>query len=407
MRNLLKLAAVAAGTAALATATAEARITRIEIAKTEPAFAGASFGAVGTYERLTGKAYGEVDPRAPANAGIQDIGLAPRNARGMVEYVTDIDIVRPADRSKSNGVLFFNIVNRGNKGGLALFNADARGTSADLNGLATAGDGFMQRQGYTMIWFGWQPDVAPGNNRITMTVPVARNPDGSAITGIVRSELVDDYADHDAQPVERLVHGARHHVLSDGEHRQPDTARRRLRSDPDGARQGAGAAGADPQYRMVVRRLRRRAARSRRATPRSATRRDSRSGRFYELTYRAKDPLVLGLGFAAARDLGAFLKAAAKDDAGHDNPVLIANAKTIVMGSSQSGRFVRSLIQLGYNRDEQGRIVFDGAFPHIGGGLMPLNVRFGQPGRAMAPSRSTGSIRAPASRSPTAARPIR
>jgi hypothetical protein len=105
-------------------------------------------------------------------------------------------------------------------------------------------------------------------------------------------------------------------------------------------------------------------------------------GRFYELTYRAKDPLVLGLGFAAARDLGAFLKAAAKDEAGHDNPVLIANAKTIVMGSSQSGRFVRSLIQLGYNRDEQGRIVFDGAFPHIGGGLMPLNVRFGQPGRA-------------------------
>ena len=190
MRNLLKLAAVAAGTAALATATAEARITRIEIAKTEPAFAGASFGAAGTYERLTGKAYGEVDPRSPANAGIQDIGLAPRNARGMVEYVTDIDIVRPADRSKSNGVLFFNIVNRGNKGGLALFNADARGTPADINGLATAGDGFMQRQGYTMIWFGWQPDVAPGNSRITMAVPVARNPDGSAIEGIVRSELV-------------------------------------------------------------------------------------------------------------------------------------------------------------------------------------------------------------------------
>src|SRR5215468_2791068 len=176
MRNLLKLAAIA-GTATLATGTAEARITRIEIAKTEPAFAGASFGAAGTYERLTGKAYGEVDPHSPANAGIQDIGLAPRNARGMVEYVTDIDIVRPADHSKSNGVLFFNIVNRGNKGGLALFNADVGGTPADINALAAAGDGFMQRQGYTMIWFGWQPDVAQGNNRITMTVPVARNPD--------------------------------------------------------------------------------------------------------------------------------------------------------------------------------------------------------------------------------------
>jgi hypothetical protein len=98
MRNLLKLAAVA-GTAALATATAEARITRIEIAKTGPAFAGASFGAAGTYERLTGQAFGEVDPRAPANAGIQDISLAPRNARGMIEYATDLPL--PATASCS------------------------------------------------------------------------------------------------------------------------------------------------------------------------------------------------------------------------------------------------------------------------------------------------------------------
>src|SRR5882762_5321877 len=100
---------------------AEARITRIEITKTEIAFGGQSFGPVGTFQRLTGKAYGEVDPRAPANAIIQDISLAPKNAKGMVEYVTDVDILRPTDRSKSNGVLFLNIVNRGNKGGIQLF----------------------------------------------------------------------------------------------------------------------------------------------------------------------------------------------------------------------------------------------------------------------------------------------
>src|SRR5215475_10961265 len=179
MHELIKVAALSiVATAALATAAAEARITRVEITRTEPAFAGQTFGAVGAYERLTGKAYGEVDPAAEANALIQDIARAPRNARGMVEYVTDIDIVRPADRSKGNGVLFFNIVNRGNKGGLSLFNADVGGTPADINALAAAGVGFMQRQGYTMIWFGWQPDVAQGNNRITMTVPVARYPDG-------------------------------------------------------------------------------------------------------------------------------------------------------------------------------------------------------------------------------------
>ncbi len=104
-------------------------------------------------------------------------------------------------------------------------------------------------------------------------------------------------------------------------------------------------------------------------------------GQLYEITYRARDPLILGLGFAATRDLGAFLRTAAKDDSGTANPVIIPNAHTIVMGSSQSGRFIRSFINLGFNRGEDGKIVFDGAFPEIGGGLVPLNVRWGQPGR--------------------------
>src|SRR5215471_17008879 len=166
MDKLIRIAALSSvAMIGLASASAEARITRIEITKVESAFAGQSFGTVGTYERLTGKAYGEVDPGSPANSLIQDIALAPRNARGMVEYVTDIDILRPADRSKGNGVLFFNIINRGNKGGLTLFNADVPANVLNNNNLTTAGDGFLQRQGYTMIWFGWQPDVLAGNNR--------------------------------------------------------------------------------------------------------------------------------------------------------------------------------------------------------------------------------------------------
>ena len=163
MHELIRLAALSGvATVALATATAQARITRIEITKIEPAFAGQTFGAVGTYERLSGKVYGEVDPAAEANALIQDITRASRNARGLVEYVTDIDILRPTDRSKGNGVLFFNIVNRGNKGGLPLFKADVPANVVNNNNLTTAGDGFLQRQGYTVVWFGWQPDVAAG-----------------------------------------------------------------------------------------------------------------------------------------------------------------------------------------------------------------------------------------------------
>ncbi len=105
-------------------------------------------------------------------------------------------------------------------------------------------------------------------------------------------------------------------------------------------------------------------------------------GNLYELIYRARDPLVLAIGFAATRDLGVFLGRAPADEQGRANPVWREGQKTIIEGSSQSGRMIRSLIALGFNEDESGARVFDGAFPHIGGGLMPLNVRFGQPYRA-------------------------
>src|SRR5262245_33900349 len=141
MNHLFRTSAIALATAAISHGNAEARITRIEVTKVEPAFGGQSFGTVGAYERVIGKAYGEVDPRAPGNAIIQDIGLAPRNARGMVEYVTDIDIVRPADRAKGNQILFFNIINRGNKGGLPLYNAQVPGNATENNAVAHAGDG--------------------------------------------------------------------------------------------------------------------------------------------------------------------------------------------------------------------------------------------------------------------------
>src|SRR3954467_5918858 len=179
--------------AAFAPTVSHARIVRLEITETKPAFGGRNFGEVGAYERVIGKAYGEVDPQLPSNAMIQDIALAPKNAKGMVEYSTDIDILRPADRSKANGVLFFNIINRGNKGGLSLINTDIPGGAANtgnINALTEAGDGFMQQQGYTLVWFGWQPDVTSGHNRMTMQVPVAKNSNGSPITGVVRNELI-------------------------------------------------------------------------------------------------------------------------------------------------------------------------------------------------------------------------
>jgi hypothetical protein len=368
---------------ALAPTGSQARIVRLEITQTAPAWGGRNFGEIGGYERVIGKAYGEIDPQSPSNSMIQDLALAPKNARGMVEYSTDIDILRPADRSKSNGVLFFNIINRGNKGGLALFNVDIPGGPANIgniNAVTEAGDGFMQQQGYTVVWFGWQPDVAGGNSRMTMQVPVAKNPDGSAITGTVRNELTvlrpaatlplqSGWFTAGSKPYPTVSTDNRT-ALADGF--LPTLSVRVRENEPrniiPNAEWSFGSCEADKAPAVNDWQI---------CYPAGF-----KPGRLYELTYRAKDPLVLGLGFAAARDLGAFLKASEKDDSGAANPVYVANAKAIVMGSSQSGRFIRTLIHLGFNSDEAGKIVFEGALPHIGGGLMPLNVRFGQPGRA-------------------------
>ncbi len=377
MRPSFQIALGAMLTAVFLAVPADARITRIEITKTEPAFAGASFGSVGAYERVTGKAFGEVDPKLPGNALIQDIHLAPKNARGMVEYVTDIDILRPVDRSKSNGILFFNIINRGNKGGLGLFDANVRGGGA--NNVTDAGDGFLLRRGYTLVWFAWQADVMPGNARMTMTVPVARNPDGSTISGIVRSELIAQ------TPTNTLSLSSG--WFSGGSSPYPSVSTDNRAASSDGFIPTLTVRRRQPSPRIPIPNTEWSfAACGQNGEPvpnptQICYPAGFKPGELYEITYRAKDPLILGLGFAATRDLGAFLKAAAKDESGTANPVLTSNARTIVMGSSQSGRFIRTFINLGFNRAEDGKIVFDGAFPEIGGGQLPLNVRWGQPGR--------------------------
>src|SRR5260370_17506317 len=189
-RYLFALAGALTAMHVFYSAPCEAGIVRIEVTKVEPAFGGQTFGDVGAYERVIGRAYGEVDPSVPANATIQDIGLAPKNAKGFVEYVTDIDILRPVDRAKGNGVLFFEVANRGNRYGFHWFNPDLPFNIADNNAVKVVGDGFMMKQGYTIVWFGWQADVLAGNNRMTVTVPAAKNTDGSAVTGVVRAELI-------------------------------------------------------------------------------------------------------------------------------------------------------------------------------------------------------------------------
>jgi hypothetical protein len=352
---------------------ARAHVTRIEITKTEPAFDGAAFGQTGAYQVVTGMAHGELDPALPENAIIQDILLAPRNAKGMVEYATAFQILKPVNQSQGNRVLLFEVLNRGNKLAVRSFNADVPGGPADWNALSSPGDGFLFNQGYTMVWFGWQQDVTAGANRLLMPPIVAHNPGGAPITGIVRDEIVTQ-TDATSLKLSTSWQGttASAYPAATLDNRGATLTVRAREQDPrvpiPNDAWSFGTCGADG----VV-------------TPDPANiclKGGFHPGHLYELIFQARDPLVMGIGFAAARDLGAFLKSAKADSAGTANPVWLPGQVAMIEGSSQSGRMIRTLLHLGFNRGEDGKRVFDGAYPHIGGGMLPLNIRFAQPNRA-------------------------
>lgn len=358
-------------------APASARIVRLEITGTTPAFGGEVFGDAGAYQRIIAIAHGELDPGDPENAIIQDLALLPR-VNGQVQYSTPVEILKPATPGQGNHVLLMEVANRGNKLAVNAFNSGVPGGVPDRNALTGPGDGWLMRQGYTLAWWGWEMDAAQGDSRIVMPHVVARNADGSSITGVVRTELLT--------PVETKTIGLAQ--SSQVQQYRPDsyigypaasldnkTATLTVRVHEQDRRtpipngqwsfgtcRDDGAVQLDPNHLCMAAGF--------------------HPGHLYELIYQAKDPLVLGLGFAATRDLGAFLRNSQKGDDGVPNPVWQPDTMAILEGSSQSGRMLRTFLMLGFNRGEDGHQVFDGAYPHIGGGLMPLNVRFGQPVRA-------------------------
>jgi hypothetical protein len=295
----LAYASIAALALALVSAApAHARITRIEITRVEsPAFGGASFGNVGTYDKLVGRAFGEVDPRDPQNAGIQDLELAPRNARGRVEYAMDIYILAPHDPARGNATIFYDAVNRGNKVALGLFNVGAVGG----NEPTSAGDGFLQSEGYTVVWSGWQADVAAGNGRLTLSVPVAHRRDGGEITGRVRGEYIVTAATStqnlSSGSFTGLTHTSYETVSLDT--RDAVLTLRVKETDPRVAIPSTDWAFADcttTPFPGVP------------STTQICLKNGFDTNHIYELLYTAKNPTVLGLGFAATRDMISFLR---------------------------------------------------------------------------------------------------
>jgi hypothetical protein len=339
-------------------APADAKITQIVIERTSsPAFDGAQFGAAGQYEVIAGRAYGELDPNDERNAIITDIQLAPRNARGMVQYETTFQITKPVDMTKASGLMWHDVPNRGRR--LTIIPAER--AFGDIG-----------------ISSGWQGDnsgrTVPGENNDYVIVPVAKNPDGSPITGQVMGRIMNasgpgsqtvyvhsnpmpyepasldtsnaSLSTHSAETRDGTVTGETSIAASDWAFARCDAANP-FPGTPD-ARQICVRGGFDPSL-------------------------------LYQVVFTAQDPPVLGIGFAAFRDIGSFFKYAEADEMGTPSPIANAVTNTISRGVSQSGNYIRQFLHQGFNEDEAGRRVHDGAWPIVAGRRIALNFRFAMP----------------------------
>jgi len=325
---------------ALMTCAVEARVVRLAIEHREPVQNGKSFGLAGAYEKLTGKVHFALDPTAPFNSAIIDLSLAPRNAKGEVEFTADFVMLKPVDAARGNGRLLYEVGNRGGKGLLRVFQ---KATPAD-----EFGDGALMNQGYGLLWMGWQWDVPEG--RMRMDMPIASD-HGSPIIGLVRGNFVPD---------KKSPTGP----LTDRGHRAYPIANR---DDPDAFMTVRDHA-IDAPTRIPR-------AKWRFVDDATVTLDGGfEPGRIYDVVYRARDPRVLGCGLAGTRDLISFFK---------DPKNEIFKARYAYgWGVSQSGRFLRHFLYEGFNQDEQGRPVFDGVLDEVGGaGRGSFNHRFGQASR--------------------------
>ena len=342
VRMLLRIAALLVCALSL-----DARVTRIVVERRGPTPGKTAF------ETLSGHFYGELDPKDAHNAIINDIQLAPRNGRGMVEYSVTFALTKPADMSKSSGVLYYLVPNRGN------------GTTAAYD------------EGHVSVISGWQGDLLPRDNAQMLKVPIARNPDGSSITGPVVERLINIPAGTKTADLRTTQYfGLTYQVPV-----SLDTTKAALTWRASASASPVKVAASDWAFADC-------STKPFPGTPDPAKlclKNGFQPNSEYLIQYTAKDPLVLGIGYAATRDLNSFLRYAAKDDTGAPNPVAGQIKWAMSRGDSQSGNFIRSFIHLGFNEDENGRIVWDGAIPHIAARQLALNFRFAVAGGAAGP----------------------
>jgi hypothetical protein len=373
-------------------------VTRLVIQKREHFAKGHEFSITGAYEKIVGKFYGEVDPTDGLNRIIVNLRKAPRNRRGRVEYSSHFCILKPFDMARGNGKIFFDAPNRGSKRILGFLN-DAP-ASNDPSTREDAGNGFLMRQGYTIVWCGWQGDLMPIKNGLVLEVPIATNK-GEPIVSEVRTEIVVDERGVKSQPLSADERVKSYPAATRDKSKASLTVRERSygkRIPVPPSEWDFAACVKDPRT-------------GKETVKPSATdlylRTGFKPGYIYEFIYPAKNPLVLGLGFAVVRDFISFLRYEAQDRVGKPNPLAVNRSQTkrpplscsprdggryrggrhltgithaYAWGRSQSGRFLRDFVYHGFNEDESHRKVFDAIAPHAaGGGRLFLNYEFARP----------------------------
>lgn len=355
-RSGLHLALLAAVLSLVVPASSRAELTRVEIKTREDVLGGRPFGAVGPYEKIIGIAYFSADPANPRNAIIADLDRAPRNSRGNVEYSADIHILRPKDPSRGNGVLLFDVVNRGNKRVLSVF---SRGRAGEPSTEADFGDASLLREGYTLVAVGWQFDVPRGTGRVGFNAPMATDK-GQPLTGWVRMWFIpaEGTASFDYANVSYNTTAYPPNDLADAKHRL--TVREGIFSAPrliprdewQFAREVGGTPVPDPHVMWL--------------------KGGFKPGLTYEVAYETKNPPVAGLGLAAIRDVASAFK--------YNQDAVAPGKYAYMYGSSQTGRLIRQIVYEGFTIDEQERKAFDAAFVHTGGSSRgSFNERFAQP----------------------------
>jgi len=351
------ITAIAAGGTLIAAPAADARITRIDVTSTEsPTFGGYSWPGVGQYEKLVGKAYGEISPTDPKNSVIVDLNLAPRNANGNVEYAVDFYILKPIDLSKGNHKMMYEPPNRGRKTWNALARMPAGNDPGSVTDNATLAQSFLMPRGYTIVFSGWDFSAGTDNSNFntTITLPVAKNPDGSTITGPSYEYFIGPASSYTLNyPAATLDQSA-----------ATLTHRVHLDDTPEVVPASGWQYGADGKSISLTGGA------------------NFVANDIYEFSYTAKDPTVNGVGFAAIRDFVSFLRYDTQDDEGNDNP-LAGDVQFITTEiSSQPGRLLNDFDHLGFNQSENGKKVFDAHMNWIAAGDgINMNLRFSQPGR--------------------------